>query len=112
MKTKQRTARHTPGPWTATHCETTDFGLPRDIYAGALPIASIAGQAPGGPAVWVANALLLAAAPRLLSELQNLVACLEAVHAEFPQHYETTGCPDIAKHVAAARDTIAKAEGR
>lgn len=65
-------AKHTPGPWTPTHCDVSGYELPRSVYADTIPIASIAGQAKGGPAEWIANARLIAAAPDLLAALQRV----------------------------------------
>lgn len=103
----KRTA-HTPGPWTPTHSHGSEselFDLERSVYAGDVPIAAVAGQAPGGPREWSANARLLAAAPDLLDACRAVVAWGERVGAlaQCSPHW-----PAVVEQAKAA---ILKAEG-
>lgn len=98
----------TPGPWNATFShgpEAEQFNTPRSVYAGHVPIAQIAGQAPGGPSEWAANARLIAAAPDLLA------ACRAVRRRLLPYDGDALTESRREELDAMLKQAIAKAEG-
>jgi hypothetical protein len=89
-------ATHTPGPWAAN-----DDGLVLgnlDNYEGEAPLVCTCGSADDfnmEPALHLANARLIAAAPDLLDALETIAA----------------GNTDPGRMVEIAREAIAKTEG-
>ena len=109
------TMAHTPGPW---HCgqgngEGSIFAESGRMQMEATgttlyPICTIASGWKGDEDA--ANARLIAAAPELLERLETLALVLDGIHQSMGAHRCTIDCPDIAKHVDAARKILAKAK--
>lgn len=91
--------KSTPGPWIISSRDLGPNGLAYDIdsEAGAIVASDLA----------LGDARLIAAAPELLQNLKQVVACLEfAVNAlEAPEK------SSIRENLALAKQAIAKAEG-
>lgn len=92
-------AKHTPGPWQA--CDVGDYsdydGRCRVILGNDLRIAVVLGDHDES----AANARLIAAAPDLLEELEDMVSLVEYLMNDSYDNKET----------AEARAAIAKAKG-
>ena len=102
------TAKHTPGPWKVDESEHHAVGGER-IYK-VITDRPMGGLVAGVSAWWVDtesarhNAHLIAAAPAMYEALQTLV---EYLSAQVP-----ADTLDDWKHVFAARQALAQAEGR
>ena len=92
-------AKHTPGPWQA--CDVGDYsdydGRCRVILGNDLRIAVVLGDHDES----AANARLIAAAPDLLEELEDMVSLVEYLMND---SYDS-------KETAEARAAIARAKG-
>ena len=92
-------AKHTPGPWQA--CDVGDYsdydGRCRVILGNDLRIAVVLGDHDES----AANARLIAAAPDLLEELEDMVSLVEYLMNDSYDNKET----------AEARAAIARAKG-
>lgn len=97
----EKNAQHTPGTWRVAQFTKTDVLHPiyNDVIASCFQPASSEYYAKGEPE---ANARLIAAAPDLLSALQDVIGFIPACYNEAGEH------PVYAK----ARSAIAKATGK
>ena len=100
------TTKHTPGPWIIRYAKNiTAIGTPKGemqlslhgVYNGLKPLSVDLHE-------WKANANLIAAAPAMYEALQTLV---EYLSAQVP-----ADTLDDWKHVFAARQALAQAEGK
>lgn len=100
-------SKHTPGPWEADNVDTGFSGYECHILADeAQPGAKLPAIAAGATAEECrANALLIAAAPQLLSELEAMVDMFE-------RHIDgREGPDDAAARWDSARAAISSARG-
>ena len=98
---------HTPGPWSYSK---SDFGDGRySIYANG-PLATTASEADYGDSA-LPNARLIAEAPNLLSEIEELVACLKAVRNTQVKDYGAADWTTVSKPIQEAEYIIAKVKG-
>ena len=104
----QTTTQHTPGPWTVTD-EATACGLPHRFIANCGDGRSVVTQETGNNAshdAAEATARLIAAAPELLSALEEageaLTSALSVINAE----------DDTGKAYPKTREAIRNAQGK
>ena len=96
----KNTKEHTPGPWEAMHATGADF------WKVQTPSRFIAGD------MNKPNALLVATAPALLTDLETLVDYLSEAHTEdkAADHYGDQTC-SYCNAINQANTHIAKARG-
>ena len=87
-----QTAQHTHGPWT--HLRQRASNDRHDVVApqaGGLPIpVAVCGHQSCDDGIIAANARLIAASPRLLSELAALLSAAEGMYNEIDPDVERT----------------------
>lgn len=100
-------SKHTPGPW--------HYGEPVKAHARPMvwdkdgwQIAECSGSFRRSHDEATANAVLMAAAPSLLTEIKNLRECA----AQLAERLELDASESIWAFIADATDAISKAEGR
>lgn len=101
--------KHTPGPWTETHLIDEDCGcVTAYVKAENTEITVFIADCPtpAERAECIANAVLTAAAPDLLRELQAIIELAEK-QIDRGDKYCTLGNADL----ASIRATIKKTEG-
>ena|SRR5690242_12179092 len=111
-RSKQQTAKHTPGPWHHKHDDYAKNVI--NVEAdGHIPICRLTGIA-SARNDGEANARLIAAAPELLAALKAVTDDAEQAIKDIGGCDHSVGicCCDIIGNVEHARTAIAKAEGR
>lgn len=91
-------SNHTPGPWVIDSESLRDGPKsvgPQTSRFGMEEIASI--RTNGDNQITLANARLIAAAPKLLEALKNMLACMEARDMDSMANAANDACKVVAK---------------
>ena len=94
--------QHTPGPWWAAQRLSQQGEL--GVYAADGALVAVLPNQPNHEISSVDNAVLIAAAPRLLAALRGVLDLMENWHA-------LEGTPSMTEQFGEARKAIAQAEG-
>lgn len=106
-------AQHTPGPWQVYSQPSRHRDCAPTVHvcaAGDPKLVPCVAHIPGTEPCQEANARLIAAAPELLSNLEEVLSCLEAQAYRWTKRGKVD--PTFAALLAGAHAVIAKARGQ